>query len=298
VVSKTIQKTGEAVSQAAKANPLSTQSRVVTNRLSELTKLENSNSKLRKLSTNSTSKGIDVKKMLAETDLLHNAVDDTGTIRTQNAIHDLNEFIRPQENVISQNLQKERNKIALGTVELHLKDAIDKSGLKGGAKIRALKNVEDDLAGYALEADEAGQIAVSILHDAKVDKYANINYLNPETKRADKAIAKGLKELVEKNTKSVDVKQLNQELSQWYSLQQYLEALDGKKVDGGKLGKYFAQTLGAVAGSHFGPLGTIAGAEIAGRVKGAAMTSKFSSKVGKNLEHSQAMQRAIEAVSL
>lgn len=295
-VTKTIQKTNEAVSKALpKTNPLSNEARIINKRTKELVKLENSNVKLRKLSDNSSAKDIDVKKLLAETDLLHNSIDDTGTIRTQDAIANLNDFIRPQENVISQNLQKEGKTISLGTVQKKLEAAINDSGLKGGAKVRALKNVEDDIAGYALEVDKDGNILVSILHDAKVDKYANINYLNPESKRADKAIAKGLKQLVEEHTDSVDVKALNKELSQWFSLQQYLEALDGRKVEGGKLGKYFAQTLGGIAGSHFGPLGTVIGAEAAGRLRGAMMKSKFSSKIGRELQHSPVMQKAIEA---
>lgn len=291
---KGAQKTAGAIKAAAKINPLSSESRIIVKRTNELTKLENSNSKLRSLSANSSGKGIDVKKLLAETDLLHNAVDDTGTIRTQNALTDLQDFIKPQESIISRSLHKEGKKLPLGIVESHLKKAVNDSGLKGGAKIRALKNVADDIEGYALEVDKDGYIPLALLQDAKIDKYSNINFLNPETKRADKAIARGLKELVETHTTSVDVKQLNDELAQWFSLEKYLEALDGKKVDGGKLGKYFAQTLGGIAGSHFGPLGTVAGAEIAGRIRGATMKSKFGSKIGRNLEQSPAMQSAIE----
>jgi len=265
----------------------------VTKRAIELTKLDNSYVALRKQSAKAAEKGIDVKKMLAETDLLQNSVDKEGTIRTQNAIVQLNDFMKPQEDVISQTLRKEGRKIPLGMVESKLKTTINDSGLQGGAKLRALKNVADDIEGYRLGVDKDGYIPVSLIHDAKVDKYANINYLNPESKRSDKAIAKALKELVEEHTKSVDVKQLNQELSQYYTLQAYLEALDGKKVAGGKLGKYFAQTVGAIAGSHFGPLGAIAGAEAGGMIKGASMASKFGG-AGKKLQQSAAMKSAVE----
>ncbi len=273
---------------------LAPEAKIIASRNKELTKLENSYAALRKQSTKASERSIDVKKMLAETDLLHNAVDETGTIRTQNAISELNEFIRPQEDVISKSLQNEGRKIPLAMVEAKLKAAVNDSGLKGGAKLRALKNVADDIEGYALEADKDGYISVAVIHDAKVDKYANINYLNPESKRADKAIAKGLKEMVEEHTKSVDVKGLNEELSQYYTLQKYLEALDGKKVDGGKLGKYFAQTVGSIVGSHFGPLGTIVGAEVGGRIKGAQLSSKLGGKIGRQLEQSTAMKSAVE----
>jgi len=294
-VSKTLQKTSEAVSGSLpKLNPLSGEARIINQRATELLKLENSNARLRKLSENSSSKGIDVKKLLAESDLLHNSIDDTGTIRTQDAIANLNEFIRPQEGVVRQNLEKEGKRIPLGMVEAKLKTVVNDSGLKGGAKLRALKNVEDDIAGYALEVDKDGYIPLAVIHDAKVDKYANINYLNPESKRADKAIARGLKELIEDHSK-IGADKLNKELAPYFALQKYLEVLDGRKVEGGKLGKYFAQTLGGIAGSHFGPLGTVIGAEAAGRIRGAMMKSKFSSKLGRELQQSPTMQKAVEA---
>lgn len=266
---------------------------IVTKRSSELDKLDNSYKALNRISQNAKAKGHDIKKVLTESDLLHGAVDDNGHINTKEAIMELNDFMKPQENVISETLQREGKAIPFDSVKEILIQNINNSGLKGGAKIRALRSMEDDLAGYALDATPDGLLPLSVIHDAKVDKYANINYLNPESKRADKAIAKGLKELVENYTDSVDVKALNDELSQFFTVQKYLEALDGRKVEGGKLGKYFAQTVGAVAGSHFGPFGTIAGAEIAGKLKGLQMASKFSKKTGNALQQSSAMKSAI-----
>lgn len=268
---------------------------IVTKRSSELDKLDNSYKALNKITQNAKAKGYDIKKVLTESDLLHGSVDNNGHINTKEAIMELNDFMKPQEEVISKVLAQEGRSVHLeNDVRKVLVQKINDAGLKGGAKIRALRAMEDDLAGYALEATPDGMLPLSVIHDAKIDKYANINYLNPESKRADKAIAKGLKELVENNTKSVDVKALNNELAQFFTVQKYLEALDGRKVEGGKLGKYFAQTIGAVAGSHFGPFGTIAGAEIAGKLKGAQMASKFSKKIGTQLQQSSAMQSALE----
>jgi hypothetical protein len=269
---------------------------IITRRQAELDKLD-AYASLRKSAARAQEQGINVKKVISETDLLHNAVDGTGTIRTMHpdgAYQKMQDFIKPQEDVIGKNLQQEGKKIPLKAVEAKLKAAVNESGLKGGAKVRALRNVEDDVAGYALDADKDGYISLSILHEAKIDKTSNINYLNPESKRADKAIAKGLKELVETHSKSVDVKNINKELARHYAVLDYLEKLDGKKVEGGKLGKYFAQTLGGIAGSHFGPLGTIIGSEVAGKIKGLQMSSKFSRKIGQELKPSSAMLKAIE----
>lgn len=266
---------------------------VINDNYKGLKKLDDSYKVLNKISKGAEAKGYDVKKVLAESDLLHGVVDTNGHINTKDAIIELNDFMKPQEGVISKSLQREGRAVPLESVRQELISKVNESGLKGGAKLRALKAIEEDIAGYALDATPDGMLPVSVIHDAKVDKYANINYLNPESKRADKAIANGLKSLVENNTDSVDVKALNGELAQFYAVQKYLEALDGRKVEGGKLGRYFAQTIGAVAGSHFGPFGTIIGAETAGRIKGLQMASNFSRKTGKILEHSDAMKSAI-----
>lgn len=288
---------GESLRKVPEAIRESRKAKVVKSRVDELTKLQQNNAPLRKVIQSAEKKGIDVKKKLSETDLLRGAVDRDGTIRTEIAIDSLNEFIRPQEDVISKNLIKEGRKVSLSQVERELKEAINKSGVKGGAKIRALKNVDDDISGYSLDADEFGNISIATLHDAKVDKYANINYLNPESQRVDKTIAKKLKEIVEKNTDSINVKELNQELSNWYAVQNLLEKLNGKKVAGGRLGKYFAQGIGAVVGSNFGPIGAVVGGELGGFIKGARMASKFGGKTDGALKISSSMKNALENAS-
>lgn len=287
------------------------QARVIAQRNVELAKLENNNASIRKVVETAKSKGIDVKDIVSNTDLLHNSVDSSGTIRTTNpggAVEQLTHFIQPQEDVISQTLQREGKMISFSDLEKQLNEAVNNSSVKGGAKLRAQQNVKQDIQGYLLDAVDSNgkpwipgksvgepQIPLSTVHDAKVDKYSNIDYTNPESKKIDKVIAKTLKQIVENNTDSVDVKKLNEELSKHYATLNFLEKLDGRKVDGGKLGKYFAQTIGGMVGSHFGPLGTIAGAEVGGLIKGAAMKGKFGTALGKDLEQSPAMREAIAA---
>lgn len=252
---------------------------------------------IKRIASKSPEQFTEVKKMLAGTDLLFRSVDETGTIRTlqkDGAYDQVKDFLKPQESVISDLLKKEGKKVPLSEVAAKLKKSVNESGLKGGAKLRALKNVEDDIAGYALDADKDGLISLSTVQEAKIDKYSNINYLNPESKRADKAIAKGLKELVEESSELVRISEVNGELKKLYNLLDYLDALDGKKVEGGKLGKYFAQTIGGIVGSHFGPVGTIVGAELAGKIKGFQMASRFGKKTGGELKISPIIEDAIK----
>lgn len=274
----------------------SKESRIIEKRVSELSKLEENNASVRKAIQASKAKGIDAKGILAQTDLLHGAVDDTGTIRTTQdggAVSQLQDFIKPQESVVSKVLAEEGKTIPLDELKSRMVQSVNDSGVKGGAKVRALRSVDEDIAGYALEADKNGNLPLSVVQDAKIDKYRNINYLNPEASRVDKAVAKALKQTVEEKTTSADVKALNDELSRHYSVLSLLEKMDGKKVSGGKLGKYFAQTIGSIVGSHFGPLGTLAGAEIGSRIKGGAMARTFSGKTGRVLEQSDVMKKAL-----
>ncbi|UPJ35847.1 hypothetical protein IVB45_02205 [Bradyrhizobium sp. 4] len=265
---------------------------IIAHRTKELQRLEDSYAPVRKVTSSAMSKGIDTKKILAQTDLLHGAVDTTGTIRTQSAIQELQHFISPYEKAVSQNLEREGVLLPMKTVERSLKTAIDKSGLEGAALETAYGKVDAELAGLARRVDSSGKIKLSKVHDAKINKYSTINYMDEGAKIADKAIAKTYKQLVQEHTKSVAVDALNKELAQHFSVLKLLEKLDGKKVDGGKLGKYFAKTIGAAVGSHFGPLGTIAGAELAGGIKGAAMSTKLSGKTGSGLKASEAMKSA------
>jgi len=266
---------------------------IIKKRVEALQSIEDNNAQIRKLVSKYKSRGTDVKDILAQTDLLVDSVDNTGTLNTKNAISELNEFIKPQETVISKALAAEGNTISLNKIEKEMIDNLNNSELAGSTKKSVMNAIKKELAGLRLDADKTGKIPLSIVHNAKTSKYANINYLIPESKTADKLIARTLKEVVEKNTKSVDVKALNNELSQHFAVLDLLEKLDGKKVQGGKLGKYFAQTIGSVVGSHFGPLGAVAGAELGGRIRGTQMASTFGSRLGGSLSMSPAMIKTL-----
>lgn len=281
----------DAVAKLAK-NP------VVQKRAAVIQQLGDNYASVGKVIQKAKSQGIDLPTILASTDLLHDTVDNTGTIRTQPAIDELNAFLKEgPEQVVSKNLQQEGASVPLKDVQAQLNQAVNQSSLTGSSKVTALNSVKKEIAGLQLDTDKDGNIPLSTIHQAKVNKYANVNYMNPESGTADKLIGKTLKGIVEDNTKSINVKNLNKELSQHYATLDLLEKLNGKKVQGGKLGKYFAQTIGGIVGSHFGPLGTIAGSEIGGAIKGRALSSVFGGKIGTDLASSDAMKAAIESAN-
>ncbi len=252
---------------------------ITNKRIKALQSIEDNNSSLRRLTAKQKKQGINAKEILAQTDLLADSVDNTGTMRTQDAITDINDLIKPKEKEISSKLRAEGTKISLKKLEKSMINAVKNSELAGSAKTTALNTVKNEIKGLKLDADRAGNIPLYVIHNAKINKYRNINYLIPESKTADKLVARVLKEFVQDNAKTVDVKALNNELSKHFAVLAYLEKLDGRKVQGGKLGKYFAKTIGAVIGSHFGPLGSIIGAESAGKIQGTQMSSTFADRI-------------------
>lgn len=254
---------------------------VSSNRAQELQKVVSANSKLRDFADYASSKkGMDVVKILSEEDWLHGAVDSEGVIHTNNALKELNDILQPAEDSVANNIAKEGRTMPLDDVKKQLISEINGSGLKASAKSNALSRVESDIKGLMLDADKQGNIPIAELHAAKIDKTSNLDYMNPESKKIDKALARAYKGLVEANTTSIDVQNINKELGKFETLKDFLEELDGKRAQGGRLGKYFAQTLGGMIGSHFGPLQGLVASKVAGKIQGSVMGSTFGPKIG------------------
>lgn len=244
----------------------------------ELSTLESQNSKIRKVIQKHAARGVDVKDILSKTNLLHNRIDSDGVIRTTGEggpIDELTSFIKPKENVVREAIKNEGATVPLAELQQKLTNMIDNSGLEGAALDQAHNKVEAAMRGYQRRANPDGTINLEKVHDAKVSAYSTIDYANPASKKADKAIARGLKEIIE-NKASTDVKQLNKELAQHYATLDFLEKLDGARVKGGRMGKYFATLSGNIIGSHFGPLGTVLGGEVASKAQSKMMQGRFS----------------------
>lgn len=279
-----------------KFDPTTRSNILVEKRTKELNKLDNYQT-LKKAAEKGRERGIDVKKVLADTDVLHGSVDNTGHITTKGdggAVEQYTkQFIEGNERLVADALKKEARSVSPDYVKARLIQKVKSAGIEGKALTQALKSIDDEVAGYALRAGDNGVIPVSTLHDAKINKYDNINFFTEgNAKQYDKTIAKALKEMVEENTTSLEVQKVNEELSKHFAVIDYLNKLDGKKVEGGKLGKYFAQTVGAMVGSHFGPLGAVAGAEAGGRLKGGMMSRVFNGKTGKVAEEAGIFTKA------
>ena len=290
-VSETIQSTKNQFGKGARFN------RTIERRKNDLSKFDQ-NKTIEKVVSKAKDKGFDVKEFVANSDLLYKSVDKTGTVSTKGdgqAVAKMQEFLAPHEDVVTKLIKKEGGSIAPKDLLNKMYQSIDDAGLQGSSLIKARKEAERDIAGYMLKANSDGKIPLDIVHKAKIDKYSNINFFtDAEKSKSGKAIARALKDTVQENTHSANIKKLNDELGQYYTVIDYLEKLDGKKVEGGRLGKHFARTVGAIVGSHFGPLGAIGGVEAADLLKSKSFKGTFGGKLGQTIKSSEALQKATQ----
>lgn len=280
---------------------------IVTKVESELSKVDSQYAKLRKMNEYSKDGGAAVRRQVAESNVLNNSIDENGVIRTKQpggAVELYEEAtLGASDNIVRNLLEKEGSKVGLDEVQTRLTDSIMNSGLEGADLKVALNKVKREIAGYKLRADPQGFIPTTLLQDAKIGMKAN--YLTPpDIQVYQKAIKNGLKTTIEKNS-SLPIKHINEvELAPHLKVIKYLEALDGLRVNGGKLGKYFAQIsgniIGGVAGSAVGgpigsALGTVVGGELSGRLKGSIMKKTFGTDTKIYAKQSPVLKEAIKS---
>lgn len=270
---------------------------VYTKRYDALSGLQQNNKPLNRIITSADKSGIDTKRILAESNLLAGTVDNAGTINTKASVQDFDDMLRPYEGKVGEALATEGKVIPVEVLKQKMLSTIDDSGLVGSMKQTAKNRALSEIEAIALEADNAGNIPLKLVHDLKVqtNKTNAKSFIDPEKNAIGKVVGKGLKEFVEESTDALDVKTYNAELRKLYSVRDVLEGLNGRKVEGGRLGKYFAQTVGAVAGSAVGgPVGAVVGAEVGSIAKGAQMTRAFGGAQGAQIKPSQTMLDALK----
>lgn len=262
-----------------------------------LKEISNGNQKIRKFVDSEGRKGNDVEANLAKTGILNNVIDENGVIRTKQpggALDQYKEFLEPAEGIVTKELEREGKVVKISDVEKKLIDDINNSTeIAGSAKTDALNAAKQEINGLLLDADEAGNIPLAKIHQAKVSAYKRINYIDPKVGTTDKGIAKSLKEFVEEGS-SAEIKEINKELAKHRANIELLEKLDGARVKGGRAGIYTAKILGAVSGSIFGAPGAVIGAELAGKLQEKILKSRFGNIKNPNVEIDKKLLDVIE----
>lgn len=279
---------------------------VIKKRTQALYDIENNYAKTRKAIDFSKDAGQASRARIASTDVLTDAVDRDGLIRTTQDGGAVDKYramtIDNAEGVVRDLLKKEGASVTPDTVRAQLTKSIYDSGLQGKNLTNALRNVDNEVAGYMLKANPDGKIPLEIIHDAKIDTTKSINFQTPPEVATDrKAIASGLKKLVEDNSKH-DITGVNGELRKYYTDLDLLKNLDGKRVKGGRLGKYAAQISGNIVGGAVGhavggpagaALGTMVGGELGARVRGSILEKALGGVTGKTAPKSDILAKAV-----
>jgi len=296
----------KAAGNAVKKPFTSTPEEVVAGREKALFEIEQKYAGMRKNALYSKDGGVSSRKRIADTDVLVGAVDENGLIRTrtQGGAYDQYkaQYIEPGESVVMDLLEKEARSIDLAIVERNLIKAVKDSKLAGKDHLKALNDVKKEIEGYRLKANKDGRIDLAELHRQKIGTTAQINWNTPPVKSAyRKAVAKGLKRTIEKESR-YNIREANEELGKYYEDLDFLESLDGKIVNRGRMGKYFAQIAGNIAGGIAGGMtggmagsavGTIVGGELASRIQGIMLSRSLGGAAGKGASRSAILERAV-----
>lgn len=224
------------------------------------------------------------RQRIAQSNVLEGAVDENGLIDTNEAIKIYrSSTIDGDEDKVRVLLKEEGKTANLNEIRNELRAGVLESGLEGAALTKAIQGIENHIKGLAIRADAFGDVPLYKLQDAKIAEYQGINYGKPNTAKYKKTIARVYKEVIE-NKSGQDIKAINAELSKFYQDIERLERLNGKRVEGGRLGKYGAQVVGSVVGAAGGSVaggagafvGGVVGGELASKLKGKAMAGTFS----------------------
>lgn len=238
------------------------------------------NSKLYNAVDKMRRRGYNTSAEVSKTDLLNDVISKEGKINAKPKLEAFHESVKPVASVVNDVLAKEGVSLPpeeiYSLVDRYLKK---RSGLSGKSLLESQSRLAKEIEGMKLRANMAGEIPLTEVHKAKTQGYKDVDYNNELSGEITKEVMRGLERIISGKS-SKPVRQLNSELSKIYSVEELLRNLTGKTVKGGKAGKYFNQMLYGLAGSKFGPLGTILGGKLGELVKGYEMANKLGKVEG------------------
>lgn len=129
----------------------------------------------------------------------------------------------------------------------------------------AVKDV-DELINDAVEA-RGRFLTGSDLNDFKRGMWSlGYNAMKPTQNKVSRQLGRIAREMIEKKYTDKDIKNINEQIGKYSTLEGLLENAQGRVIKSGRLGGMFARTIGAISGSNIPIVGPIAGAAIGGKV--------------------------------
>jgi len=258
---------------------------------------------------------------IAEVDGLAGTVDESGTI---NPIL-LRDAINRYENIrmgdvdksLVKNLLIEEAKtrdtsVSLDEIASQLTEAANNPKFSGAFRDKLDGAIVSEIRGLSKKVDEGNKIALAEIHQAKINESTSVakdyGTLSNNAKEWKKAKAFVYKTIVERNSqvqvpvngRNYSIAEINAELGKYLQDIQLMKDLSGRKVEGGRLGKYGAGVAGNIAGlalgSAFGPLGGAIGSGFGGMVaknlQGKQMAKTFGKQRGLPVEENAVLKQA------
>lgn len=269
------------VSAAKKADEAfiaATATKLVEKRAKAIQDLMNSGVKTKRIADRSMARGYDTAKFLAQDErFLPKVVD--GKVVPDEAIIALETEVRPLAKIVRGIIDTEGKTVDANDFLKTALSKIEDLKLQGDQYNRIRSNILKDVDFYKLEYGDAnGRIPLPVIDDIKIKKYENINWNDPDALSADRAIAKAGRELIDRNVDDVSVNALNKELGRFYDARDALDAMGGRAIKGGRLGRMFGRTIGTLGGAVVGgPAGLLIGGIGADKLVDILQASYFTS---------------------
>lgn len=128
-------------------------------------------------------------------------------------------------------------------------------------------------------------VSLTELNQIKKGQWQQVTTFDPTSPKymgdVNRSVAQSAKVAIENGVPEAAVKKINSKLGDWYDASNNLNRLNGSVVKGGKIGGYTNRVIGAIVGSHFGPLGALAGEHIGSYISDIVQSQTISNPIKK-----------------
>lgn len=175
-------------------------------------------------------------------------------------------------NQLNSALETRQNKFNLKTLAVKVKLELSKT-IKNAKELKDAQGEVDNYINSEIERYGVDEVSPLEFNNIKQGMWSvAYDMLRPTSKVTARKIGFVAKEMIESSYPSKDIKGLNELSGKYQTLNNLLENAQGRVIQGGRLGKYFAQTIGTIAGAAL-PLpgigkvgGALAGKWVGGKI--------------------------------
>lgn len=182
-------------------------------------------------------------------------------------------------NQLNSFLETRQNKFNLKNLAVRVKLELSKS-IKNAKELKDMKTEVDNYVNAEIERYGTNEVLPSDFNNVKQGMWSlAYDPLKPTSNATARKIGFVAKEMIEGAYPNKNIKELNELSGKYQTLNNLLENAQGRVIQGGRLGGYFAKTIGAVAGSKIPIIGPLAGAYVGNKVNEAIYAPERVSKI-------------------